>query len=140
MTLAFSSVAWLHVLVAALAAFFLGAFWYTVFGKARQRAFGITDADLQRLQRLRPPALFLGGMLASYLVLAFGCELLLRSLAITGAGSGALFGGLLWLGVAVPIGVTAWIATAHRLSAFAIDFAFQGVFLPMTGAILGGWQ
>lgn len=140
MTLAFSSVAWLHVLVAALAVFFLGAVWYTVFGKARQRAFGLTDADVQRLQLLRPPAVFLGGMLGSYLLLAFVVELLLRSLAISGAGAGALFGFLIWLGIAVPIGVTSWLPTTHRLSAFAIDFAFQGVFLPMTGAILGGWQ
>lgn len=62
------------------------------------------------------------------------------AIGVASLSDGVLLGFLLWLGVALPIGITAWIASNRPFGAFAIDFAYQLVFLLMVGAILGAWR
>lgn len=140
MTLNFESVNWLAVAVAALATFFLGGIWYTVLAKPWQRLHGYTDEQLARMKTVRPPAVFFGGMVVSYAMLAAVLGVLFASVGINSLGAGVTMGLLLWLGVALPIGITAWIASEKPFGAYAIDLAYQLVFLLMVGAILGAWR
>lgn len=92
------------------------------------------------MKRLRPPPVFFGGMIGSYVLLASVLGVIFASLGVATLAAGLIMGVLLWLGIALPIGLTAWIASDKRFGAFAIDFAYQLVFLLMVGAILGAWR
>lgn len=140
MTLTLESVNWLAVGAAAIATFFLGGIWYTALAKPWQRLHGYTDEQVVEMKKLRPPPVFFGGMIASYLLLATVLGVLFASVGIASLTAGLTMGLLLWLGVALPIGITAWIASNKPFAAFAIDFAYQLVFLLLTGAILGAWR
>lgn len=140
MTLNLESVNWLAVGTAAIATFFLGGIWYTALAKPWQRLHGYTDEQVVQMKKLRPPPVFFGGMIASYLLLAAVLGVLFASVGIASLTAGFTMGLLLWLGVALPIGITAWIASNKPFAAFAIDFAYQLVFLLLTGAILGAWR
>ncbi len=140
MTLNYESVNWLAVAVAAIATFFLGVIWYTALAKPWQRLHGYTDEQLARMKTARPPAVFFGGMVVSYSMLAAVLGILFASVGINSLGAGVTMGLLLWLGVALPIGITAWIASEKPFGAYAIDLAYQLVFLLMVGAILGAWR
>lgn len=140
MTLHFEAVNWLAVGVAALATFSLGGIWYTALAKPWQRLHGYTDEQVVEMKRLRPPPVFFGGMILSYVLLAAVIGVVFASVGVASLGDGVMLGFLLWLGVALPIGITAWIASNKPFGAFAIDFAYQLVFLLMVGAILGAWR
>lgn len=137
---ALPNVNWLAVLVAALATFFLGGVWYTLLGKVWQAAHGYTDADVTNMKALRPPPVFFGGMIVSYAIMAVAVALLFSWLGVGCVATGLQTGFLLWLGVALPIGVTSWLASSKKFTATAIDLAYQLAFLLMTGAILGAWR
>lgn len=135
-----ASINWIAVIVTALAVFFTGALWYTVlFGKLWQRLNGFSDEKIKQMQAAKPPPLFFGGMLASYLLMAALLAVLLSAFGVHSWLTGAAIGATLWLGVAVPLGVTAWLPSDRHLGLFAIDWAYQFVILVMSGAILGGW-
>ena len=141
MTIELSGINWWAVLVAGVATFFLGGLWYTaLFGKLWQRLHGYSDEKLKAMQKAHPPPVFFGVMIASYLVLAFVVALIARAAGVSSAGAGATLGLLLWVGPALAIGATAWIASDKPIAAFAIDWAYQFVFLVMMGAIIGGWR
>lgn len=135
------NVNWLAVLVAALATFFLGAVWYTaLLGKAWQRANGYTDDKVKELQKARPLQVFLGMMAGSYVILAIGVALLCAWLGVVGWKHGAHLGLLLWFAVALPIGLTHYIANDRRFAVYLIDLSYQLTFLVMTGIIIGAWR
>lgn len=140
MTLNFADVNWLAVGVAAIATFFLGGIWYTALSKPWQRLHGYTDEQIKEMKKIRPPAVFFGGMIVSYAVLAAVLGVLFATFGIASLTTGLMMGLLLWLGIALPIGITAWIASNKPLGAFAIDFAYQLAFLLMVSAILGAWR
>jgi hypothetical protein len=141
MTLNFESVNWLAVLVAALAVFVLGGVWYqALFGKVWVRLHGYSPEKVKQMQAAKPPALFFGGMVAAYLLLAAVMAVLMGTFGITGWQGGATLGFLIWLGPAVAIGFTAWLASDRVIGVFVIDWAYQLVFLVMMGAILGAWR
>lgn len=141
MKLDLSNINWLAVLVAAFATFLLGGVWYTaLFGKLWQRLHGYSDEKVKAMQKARPPHIFFGVMIISYLLLAAVIAVLFSSLGVSSALAGTTVGLLLWLGPAAAIGLTAWIASDKPFGAYAIDLAYQLVFLVMMGAILGGWR
>jgi len=136
-----SNINWLAVLVAAVATFFLGGVWYTaLFGKLWQRLNGYSDEKVKAMQKARPPQVFFGVMIASYLLLAAVIAVLFSSLGVSTAAAGATVGLLLWAGPAAAIGLTSWIASDKPIGVYAIDLAYQLIFLVMMGAILGGWR
>jgi hypothetical protein len=136
-----AGVNWIAVVVAAVATFVLGGLWYTaLFGKLWQRLHGYSDEKLKAMQKARPPHVFFGTMIVSYLVLAAVLGVLFVSFGVASARSGAVVGGLVWIGPAAAIGLTAWIASDKKFGIYAIDLAYQFVFLVMMGAILGGWR
>lgn len=140
MSVYLSGVNYLAVLVAAVATFFLGGAWYTALAKPWQRFNGYSDEQVKQMQAKRPPPVFFGGMLVSYLVLSLVVAVLFNTFGVDTYREGALAGFLIWLGPAAAIGFTSFIASDKQIGAFVLDAAYQLVFLVMSGAILGGWK
>lgn len=139
-TLQFSEINWLAVLVAAIATFLLGGVWYAaLFAKPWQRLNGYSNDQLAAMKARRPPPVFFGTMMVCYLVIALAMALLVTSFNIAGAANGALLGLILWFIVA-PVGATAQVASDKPMAAFAIDAAYQFIYLIMTGVILAAWR
>jgi hypothetical protein len=92
------------------------------------------------MQAAKPPALFFGGMIVAYLLLAFVMAVLANACGATTLSGGATLGFLLWLGPAIAIGFTAWLASDRVIGVFVIDWAYQLVFLVMMGALIGAWR
>jgi hypothetical protein len=128
------------VLVAGLATFFLGGLWYTgLFGKAWIKLHGYTPEQVEAMKKKRPPAVFFGGMVVCYLIVAFVVAVLLQNMPVSTALGGVLAGTCLWLAVAA-VSMTAHIASDKPLALYGIDASFQLIFLVLMGAILGGWR
>lgn len=141
MTIDLGTINWWAVLVAGLAAFFVGGLWYqALFGKLWVRLHGYSPEKVKAMQAAKPPALFFGGMIAAYVLLAVVMALLAHACGTAGWSGGATLGFLVWLGPALAIGFTAWLASDRVIGVFLIDWAYQLVFLVMMGAIIGGWR
>lgn len=129
------------IAVAAVAAFFLGALWYTaLFGKLWQRLNGYSDEKLHAMQQARPPHIFFTTLLGCYLLVAFVVALVLAWAGVASAAGGAAVGLALWLGPNAAIKMTDHVASDKPLAAFGVDSSFQLIYLVMMGAILGGWR
>lgn len=140
MNLGLGDLNWLAIVTTTVATFFLGGAWYSALSKVWIEMHGYTPEQVARMKQLRPPPLFFGGMVAAYFVMSVVVALLVKNLVAPSAANGALLGLLLWLGVALPIGFTAWLASDKRAGVYAIDLSYQLVFLVMTGTVLAAWR
>jgi Protein of unknown function (DUF1761) len=137
----FAEINWLAVVVAALVAFLVGGVWYqALFGKLWLKLHGYTAEQELAMKALRPPPLFFGGMIVSYLVLALVLALLISAMPEKTALGGAALGVLVWLGPAAAIGMTGWLASNKELGIYLIDIGCELVYLVLMGLILGGWR
>ncbi|MFN0136181.1 MAG: DUF1761 domain-containing protein [Phycisphaerae bacterium] len=128
------------IAVAGFAAFFLGGIWYTALAGPWTRMNGFTPEKAEQMKKDRPPQLFFGGMIGSYLVLALIVAIVAQLAGVTTLGSGIMLGLLLWVGPAACIGLTNWIASDKPIGVFFIDAAYQFVYLLLMGAIVGAWR
>lgn len=129
------------ILVAGLATFFLGAVWYmALFGKLWVKLNGFSEEKAKEMQRARPPHVFFGTMIGSYVLLSYVVAVLAGWLGVASASQGAMLGLLLWLGPALCIGLTHYIANDKKFGVYIIDLSYQLVFLVMTGVIIGAWH
>ena len=136
----FDEINLLAVLVAGLATFFLGGLWYTaLFGKLWIGLAGYSEEKVKELRARTPPAVFFGGMVACYLLVAFVVAVLVTSLGLTTPVSGAALGVLLWLAVAA-VGMTAHLAGDKPIGMYLIDVSFQLMFFVLMGAMLASWR
>ena len=135
LTLKFSEINWLSVVVAAVAAFAIGGLWYSpiLFSRIWQRELNLKDEDIRN----------------SNMPLIFGLTFILN---LVGAltldavlGPDATMSGGLALGLLVSI---AWISTAlginylfarKSIKLFLIDAGYFVVFYAVMGIILGAW-
>ena len=85
------------------------------------------------------PAVFFGGMVVCYLLVAFVVAVLVTSLGLTTPVAGAALGVLLWLAVAA-VGMTAHLAGDKPIGMYLIDVSFQLIFLVLMGAVLAAWR
>ena len=130
----------LPTFVAALAAFMLGALWYSpmLFAKAWVAAHGYTEADVKAMQANAPKAYGI-----SFLCFLLMAHVLAWLVHLTGASNwmyGLHLGFLGWLGFALPLGLTAHVYSNKKLATFLIDLGYQFVYLLLMGAIIGAWQ
>jgi hypothetical protein len=140
MNIDLGSINWLAVGVAAFATFMLGGVWYTaLFGKVWQRLNGYSDEKLVEMRRHRPPPVFFGTMIACYVVVSLLMAVMVGALEISSATSGAMLGCVVFV-LAVAVQVTGQIASDKPMKAMLIDLAYQAVYMPLTGAILGAWR
>lgn len=136
-----TAINYLAVGVAAVITFMLGGVWYApLFGKAWAKAHGLSEEYLKELQTRRPPALFFGGMLVCYLVLAFVLAVIFRAGSIDTVAAGAKWGLILWIAPIAALKMTDHIASGKPWAAYGIDAGFQLIALVVTGAIVGGWN
>ncbi|MEP6573438.1 MAG: DUF1761 domain-containing protein [Gemmatimonadota bacterium] len=131
---------WPAILVSALAAWLIGALWYSplLFAKAWVKAHGYTPEKLASMRANAPRAY--AGSLAAFVLMAFVLHLFLNHLGVETAGGGAVWGFHAWLGFALPIGFTANLYSDKPISTFLIDAGYQLVYLTAMGAILGAWH
>ncbi|MEL7529792.1 MAG: DUF1761 domain-containing protein [Bacteroidota bacterium] len=134
----FSGINYLAVLVAAVAAFGLGALWYSpiLFGKTWQKSLGFTD---EYLQGGNMAAIF-GSSFVMMLFMAFGIGIFMKghesSDWLEGAHLGLLVG-FLWVGPSMAINV---LYQRKSFTLWAIDAGYQILFMIMMGAIIGAWR
>jgi hypothetical protein len=131
---------YLAVIVSALAAFLLGALWYSPALFARQWV-AVNGYSAEKLEAMKK------GMAKTYsmsflcfLVMAWVMAVLILLLGIVGPRGGAKLGGLAWLGFAAPIGLTANLYSDKPRLAWMIDAGYQLVYMIVMGVILAVWQ
>jgi hypothetical protein len=140
MTIEFAEINWLAVVVAAFATFMLGGAWYTaLFGKAWQKAHGLTDEQLKQQQTVRPMHVFLAMQFVCYIAIAFGMALLVNGAGITTAGGGATLGFCVWLIVAAVV-LTNHLPTPVTWTGYFINVSYSLIYCVGSGALLGAWQ
>ncbi|OHX65076.1 DUF1761 domain-containing protein [Flammeovirga pacifica] len=134
----FGNINYLAVLVAAVAAFILGAIWYSaIFGKTWQKELGFTDEYLQKANM----ALIFGSSFVLMFITSLGLAMFN---AHTGhslnASSGAFHGlmvGLIFIGSSMGIN---YLYQRRSLKLWLIDAGYQVTFLTIQGAIIGAWH
>ncbi len=131
---------YLAIGAAGLAAFGIGAVWYTgLFGKAWARQHGYSPEQLKQMQAKRPMPIFFGVLIVSYLAAAFAMAILLGDHATVNGHMGVHVGLLAWVIVAA-FRMTAHISSPKPIGAFLIDSGFDLVALPVMGLILASWR
>lgn len=138
--LASVSFRWLPVLVAAAAAFALGALWYSplLFGKAWLKAHAYTDEKLERMRASATRSYAVTFL--CYLVLGAAMSILLQRVGVVSGLTGIKLGALLGIGIAAPLGLTANLYSDKPLAAWGIDATHQIALLTLMGAILAAWR
>ena len=131
---------YLAVVAAALAAFFIGAVWYTVlFGKIWVVKQGYTPEQLQEMKSKRPMPVFFAELIFCYLIAAVGIDILLVDLQNVELITGIHVGLICW-SIVAAFRMTAHVSGPKLIGAFLIDSGFDLVALPVMGAILAFWR
>ena len=135
-----ATVNYLAVVVAALAAFFLGALWYSpaLFAKQWMKAHGYTEDKIKEMQKSAMPAYLVS--LVCYVVMAYVLAVFIATMNVASATGGMCAGLLAWLGFAATLGLTANMFSEKKIATFFLDAGYQLVHLLVMGAILGAWR
>jgi hypothetical protein len=128
------------VIVATIAAFFLGFVWYTfLFGRRWMKELGVTEEDLKKGANM---GMIFGTTLLLTFIMALGLALLWhREDVSTLTWDVGLYHGLL-IGlafVATSTGIN-YLYQRKTIVLWAIDAGYQVCFLGLIGAILGAWH
>jgi hypothetical protein len=128
------------VLVSAVAAFALGALWYSpvLFAKQWMKAQGHTPEKLEAMKKGMARAY--GVSFICLLVMAAAMALLIGRLGIGSVLGGIKLGVLCWVGFAATVGLTANMYSDKPLSAYLIDAGYQLVYMVIMGIILALWR
>lgn len=137
----FSHINFLAVIVAGVAAWALGALWYSpvLFSKIWQREIGHSDEDLKNANML----LIFGTSAVMMIVMALGMAILMYGHgmgSMMNATNGLLFGlgtGVFFVAPSIAIN---YLYQRKSLTLFAIDSVYQVLFMGVIGLILGVWH
>jgi hypothetical protein len=134
---------WVHflpVVVSALAAFAIGALWYSpmLFGKQWAAAHGFSEEKLQSMRASAGRAYAVSFL--CYVVMAVAMSILIGRIDVTMVQGGVKLGALIGLGFAATIGLTANVFSDQSLAAYLIDAAYQVLYLIVMGVILAAWR
>ena len=131
---------YLAVVAAALAAFFIGAIWYTVlFGKLWAVKHGYTPEQLKEMQAKRSLPVFFAELIFCYFIAAVGMDILLVDIPNVELVTGIHVGLICW-SIVAAFRMTAHVSGPKSIGAFLIDAGFDLVALPVMGAILAYWR
>ncbi len=133
---AFLQINWLSVVVATLAAFAIGALWYSpvLFGNLWQKELGISREEIEGANM---PLIF-GTTFVLNFIAALVLEMFLgKEASITAGFAAGLLVGIAW--VATAIG-TNYLFARKSFKLFLIDAGYFIVFYPVMGMILGAWK
>lgn len=135
-----SEINYLAVLVAGLVSFFLGAIWYMpLFGKRWVKLHGYSEEQVNQMRARMKPAVFFGGMIASYLVAGLAMAFLVVAVNLTQLHDGVILAVVVCLVVAA-CAMTAHLASDRPIGLYAIDTGFYLVFLVVMGILLTLWR
>ena len=131
---------WIAILVAAIAAFALGALWYsrTRFGRQWMAAHGHTPEKLAAMQSSMGKTYAFSFI--TYLIMAMVIALLMGLTGGNSVGQGIVIAVLAWLGFGFTIGLNSNLFSGKPSSAFMIDAGYQFVHVIVMGAIIGAWR
>src|SRR5438067_8113314 len=123
------------VIVSAVAAFALGALWYSplLFGKQWAAAHGHTPEKLEAM-RARAGRAYAVSFFA-YLVMAVAMSILIGRMDITMLEGGIKLGALLGVGFAAMITLTATMFSNRPLAGYWIDAGYQVAYLILIGLV-----
>lgn len=130
----------LAVLLSALAAFGLGALWYSplLFAKQWMAAHGHSPDQAKAMQAGMPRTYALSFL--CYLLMAAVLAVLLNMTHVQRIVGGIKLGVFCWLGFAATVSLTAHLFSGKRWSAYLIDAGYQLVYLALMGLILAAWR
>src|SRR3954469_21780742 len=130
----------LHILAAAVAAWLIGALWYSpvMFAKAWVKAHGYTAEQIAAMQVMQGKVI--AATLVAMILMASVLQIFLSHLGADSVADGVLWAFHAWLGFALPLGFIAHLYSGKKLAAWLIDTGYQLVYLLVMGAILGGWR
>lgn len=127
----------LAVLVSAVAMFVLGAVWYSppLFAKQWQALTKLKEKDLKANMAVS----YIGSFLC-YLIMAYALAYFVGQLGVDGAADGAILGGLVGFGFAVPLTLSNALFHNTRKKLWMINTAYAVLGLILMGVILGVWK
>ena len=136
----FSNINFLALIVATIVSFGLGAIWYSpvLFAKTWQREVGLSDETLKKANM----AVIFGSSFLLILLMNFGLAVILQGHATRDltALSGMIYGLLIGLFfIATSYGIN-MIYQRKSFALWAIDSAYQVLYLGISGLILGAWR
>ena len=134
------SVNYLAVVAAGVAAFLLGALWYSpaLFARQWMAAHGHTPERIAAMQKQMAKTYAIS--FGCFLVTAWVMAVLLSRVEVSGALGGVKLGGITWLGFAATIGLISNLYSEKPLAAYLIDAGYQLVYLIVMGVILAVWR
>lgn len=130
----------LPVLAAAVAAWLIGALWYSpvMFAKAWVTAHGYTPEQVAAMQVTQGKVI--AATLVAMILMAAVLQIFLNHLGADSLRAGMGWAFHAWLGFALPLGFIAHLYSHKRLAAWLIDLGYQLVYLVVMGAIIGAWH
>ena len=133
------SINYLAVIAAAVAAFAIGAVWYSplAFGRQWIALMAINDEDMEKMRKSAGPAYAVS--FVTYVVMAFVLAHIVDWMQATTLLAGAHAGLFCWFGFAATIGLTATLYRNQNLKLYVLDAAYQLVYMAVMGAILAVW-
>jgi hypothetical protein len=135
-----NDVNWLAILIAAIAAFALGALWYSrsLFGRQWMAAHGHTPEQLAAMQSSMGKTYAFSFL--TYVIMAMVIALFMTLTGATSVVQGIVIAVLAWLGFGFTIGLNSNLYSNKRPAAFMIDAGYQLVHVIIMGAIIGAWR
>ena len=131
---------WLAIIIAAIAAFAIGALWYSpmLFGRHWMAAHGHTPEKVAAMQSSMGKTYAFS--FVTYVIMAMVIALLVGLTGATSAAQGIVLAGLAWLGFGFTIGLNTNLYADKPAAAFMIDAGYQFIHVILMGAIIGAWR
>lgn len=139
----FSSINFLAVFVAALAAFFIGFMWHgPVFGKQWMKMMEIPQSKVDAMQAkgMGPMIPRMLAALVQQIVIALVVAHLATALSITGAVPAILFALLLWIGFIATVLLNTVLWEERKMELYLFNIIYQLVSLIAVSLIVVLWR
>lgn len=133
-------VSYLAVLMAAVAAYAVGALWHSPagFGKYWMRLMGLTSDDMKRMPLTATQAMILGFFVT--LLTAFVLAYFMSLLGVTDAYAALTLGFWVWLGFLAPTLANGWLWEGKSVNLFFFNAAYALVSIEVMALVLGLWR